>query len=316
MSVTPKIKLIVVVGPTASGKTGLGIQLAQAIGGEIVSADSMQIYRYMNIGTAKPTPAELTKASHHLIDCLDPKQPYNAGKFVEDADRCIREIDQRGKFAIVLGGTSLYIRALVQGIIPVPDTPPKLKEEVHGMVEREGLAKVYERLKALDPKSASPLHPNDVSRICRAMEVVLQTGRSIQEFQNRHRFQSKRYDAYFLGVRWPREILYERINRRIVMMIDEGLIEEVESLLQRGYDESLPSMKSIGYKQACQYLKGEFSKEEMIADIQQKTRHYAKKQMTWYRKDESVVWLDQGNLTEEVKQDIVAFLHPDAKTTP
>ena len=286
----------------------MGIQLAQALGGEILSADSRQIYRYMDIGTAKPTPKERAAIPHHLIDILEPEQPYSAGKFVADADRVITRLVRNQTPCIILGGTSLYIRALMRGIVSVPTTPPDLKKEIFDMVAQQGLSACFDKLKRLDPKSAKILHPNDISRICRALEVVLHTGRSIRDFQGEHRFQTERYKGYYLGIWWERDVLYDRINRRVNMMVQDGLIDEVAALIGKGYHKFLPAMRSIGYKQAVQYLAGSMTKEEMLRDIQQKTRRYAKKQITWCRRNKDINWLHQNKVTDPAKGEIFAFL--------
>lgn len=286
----------------------MGIRLAKTLGGEILSADSRQIYRHMDIGTAKPTEEELAAVPHHLIDILDPAQPYSAGKFVEDADRIIARLDRDGIPCIVLGGTALYIRALMRGLVSVPATPPELKREVFEMAARRGVSACFDRLKRLDPKSAEALHPNDGSRICRALEVILHTGRSIRDFQEEHGFDRERYSGYYLGIRWQREELYERIDERVAQMVRNGLIEETAALIERGYGESLPAMRSIGYGQAVRYLGGSMSKEEMVRDIRQKTRRYAKKQMTWYRRNGEINWLHQNRLTDRAQREVAAFL--------
>lgn len=304
----PLKKIIAVIGPTASGKTRLGIDLANAVGGEIVSADSMQIYRQMDVGTAKPTSEELSLAPHHLIDIIEPDQTFNAGNFVEIADKTIQQIVSQDKVPVLLGGTSLYVRALLHGIIKVPDTSLEIKEKVRTLAKEKGLPYLYQLLQENDPESASQLHPNDISRVSRAMEFFWTTGKSIKNFQAEHQFQQNRYDVIKIGCEWDRNELYERINLRVHQMVEQGLIEEVEKLLKKGYSADLPSMQSIGYKQAVAYLNGEFSKENMIIDIQQKTRRYAKKQLTWYRKDTTVHWLPKGILNDETITQVKQFL--------
>lgn len=297
-------RIIAVIGPTASGKTEVGLQLARRIGGEIISVDSMQIYRWMDIGTAKPTASMRAEIPHHLIDILNPDQLYNAGRFAEDADQVISDLQSQGKPAILLGGTNLYIRALVNGMIPVPGVSERARLEVDNMLADNGLDYCYGRLTELDPKSAAKLHPNDVSRIMRALSVVMETGQSITAFQEQHGFREDRYRVLYIGTRWPRDQLYDRINRRVLEMVEEGLVEEAESLLWRGYTSNLPALRSIGYRQAFDYLDDKISREEMIADIQQKSRHYAKKQLTWYRSRSDINWLG-GNCIDEPVFDLV-----------
>lgn len=302
------VRIIAVVGPTASGKTEIGIKLAQETGGEIISVDSMQIYRFMNIGTAKPTPDMLTRVPHHLIDILNPDQEYNAGKFAEDADKIIQNLKHNNKPAILVGGTGLYLRALIHGMIEVPEISDSVRKEVRDLAAHNGVLSCYRHLLKLDPKSAEKLHPNDITRITRALEVRIETGKSILEFQVQHGFQQERYQALTIGASWNRNELYERINKRVHLMVDEGLIDEVKTLLAMGYDESLPSMNSIGYKQAVSYIQGEIGLGDMIADIQQKSRRYAKKQLTWYRNDLSIHWLENNILTDDLIEKSKEFL--------
>lgn len=306
-------KMLAVIGPTASGKTRLGIDLANALDGEIISADSVQIYRQMDVATAKPTPEERSQAPHHLINIIDPDQTFNAGNFVNAADKVIRDLVTRHKVPILLGGTSLYVRALINGIIQVPDTPDEIKDKVRCIVKEKGLSFLYQLLRESDPESAAQLHPNDVSRISRAMEVFWTTGKSIKFFQEDHRFQQKRYDVIKVGCEWDRSELYERINLRVLQMVEKGLIEETEMLLSKGYTADLPSMQTIGYKQAVAHVYGKMSRSEMIEDIQQKTRRYAKKQLTWYRRDRSVHWLPKGRLNQETIELVKQFLAHDTE---
>lgn len=301
-------KVIAVIGPTASGKTRLGIDLANTFNGEIISADSMQIYRKMDIGTAKPTLEELSQAPHHLIDLIDPQEDFNAGRFVEAADQVIDQLVEKNKVPVILGGTSLYVRALLHGIIKVPDASPEIRDKVRGIANDKGRPYLYRLLKENDPESAAQLHPNDVSRVSRAMEVFWMTGKSIKNFQGEHQFQENRYDVFKVGCEWDRAELYERINQRVHLMVDQGLVDEVKGLLECGFSADLPSMQSIGYKQAVSYLQGEMSLEEMIVEIQKMTRRYAKKQLTWYRKDQSVHWLPKGVLNDETRSLIKEFL--------
>ena len=291
-------RIVAVIGPTASGKTEVGLKLAREIDGEIISVDSMQVYRWMDIGTAKPSVQMQAEVPHHLIDILNPDDSYNTGQFVEDADQVITKLQQDNKRSILLGGTNLYIKALVHGIIIVPEISPEIKQGIQSQLRDKGLPYCYQQLQQLDPLGAQKLHPNDVSRISRALEVVTETGHSILEYQQHHGFNQERYKVLFIGTRWPRDVLYQRINQRVLLMIEEGLIDEAESLLWRGYSSDLPSMKSIGYKQAYAYLDNQINHAEMVSDIQQKSRHYAKKQLTWYRNNPDVHWL-QGNVIDE-----------------
>lgn len=301
------INIAAVIGPTASGKTSLGIKLARLLDGEIVSADSMQIYKNMDIGTATPAQNELDAAPHHLINIIRPDQTYNAGIFVNQADEAIHKINRQLKTPIILGGTSLYIRALVDGMIDVPEAPDDIKKQIQTDIKEKGLEHCYQQLKALDPETASKLHPNDISRIVRALEVFLTTGQSIKNLQKKHQFQKRRYKTFFIGLNWDREVLYQRINERVVIMVNNGLLDETQNLLDQGYGKDLPALNSIGYRQAVLHLNGRLSKKEMVADIQQKTRRYAKKQMTWYRKNPEIKWLEGNTLTPNMVAELNSF---------
>ncbi len=291
-------RIIAVIGPTASGKTEVGLKLARKIDGEIISVDSMQVYRWMNIGTAKPSAQMQAEVPHHLIDILNPDDSYNAGQFAKDADQVIAKLRRQNKPSILLGGTNLYIKALIHGIIPVPEISPEIKRGIQSQLREKGLLFCYQQLQQLDPLGAQQLHPNDVARISRALAVVTETGHSILEYQQQHGFNQERYKVLFIGTHWPRDVLYQRINQRVLLMVEEGLIDEAENLLWRGYSSVLPSMKSIGYKQAVAFLDNQINHAGMITDIQQKSRHYAKKQLTWYRNSPDVHWL-QGNVIDE-----------------
>lgn len=303
------IPLIAVVGPTASGKTQLGIQLAQQFGGEIISSDSRQIYRHMDIGTAKPSFEERIAVPHYLIDFINPDQTYNAGQFQNDADKIIQKLYDQKKVPVILGGTGLYLRALIHGMIPVPEIRKEVKQSVQQLLQEQGLSACYQKLVELDPISAQQLHPNDISRVLRALEVMMSTGKSIKAFQEQHQFQEERYPVFWIGVQWDREKLYERINQRVQFMVEEGLIEETKKLQEMGYHKDHIAIDhSIGHKQAFIYLEGKMSLEEMIEDIQQKTRRYAKKQLTWYRRDKKIHWLQPKEDFNVLSQEIQVFL--------
>lgn len=301
-------RLLGILGPTASGKTALGIELAQSLNGEIISVDSMQVYQGMDIGTAKPSPAELAQAPHHLIDIISPDQAYNAGIFCEQAHLVLEEICTRGKLPILLGGTHLYHRAFLYGIIPVPDISPTIKTRIQNWMEEGGLAHCYTQLQSLDPAAAQRLHPHDISRIHRALEVVLQTGQSIDVHHQSHGFQEPKFKILYLAPHWERKQLYERINLRVIRMVQSGLLEETQALLDQGYNPQLQPMRSIGYKQAVMHLQGQLGLEEMIDEIQKQTRRYAKKQLTWLKAMEGVHWLEEGEDLNQLLPQIQDFL--------
>jgi len=295
--------LLAILGPTASGKTTLGLEVAQALGAEIISADSMQIYRGMDIGTAKPSRAERALVPHHLIDILNPDQPYNVGQFVTLARSAFAELELKKKPALVLGGTHLYIKTLTAGLPPAPAAPPELKADLYQRLTQTGVAPLYEELKRLDPQVAERLHPNDQARVTRALEVFLAFGRSIDSYPRC----APAYRTFFIGIEWPREELYQRINQRAIEMVESGLVAETESLLNAGYKPELPAMGAIGYKQAVEYLKGQISKEQMIVELQTQTRRYAKKQLTWCKSLENIHWVPPGPLQPELLTQIQKF---------
>ncbi|OGH04728.1 MAG: tRNA (adenosine(37)-N6)-dimethylallyltransferase MiaA [Candidatus Lambdaproteobacteria bacterium RIFOXYD1_FULL_56_27] len=287
-------KVLVLLGPTASGKTALGLLLAQALSAEIVSADSMLVYKGMDIGTAKPSPEERALVPHHLIDLLTPDQPYSAGAFQKDADKVIGELVQRGKVPLLLGGTHLYLKALVEGLVALPATDPALKAQLYERLAQTGVAPLYRELCALDPQGAAALHPQDSARVTRALEVRLSTGKSILSWQAEHGFGEQRYRPFYLAIHWEREELYQRIDRRTELMVQKGLVEETRGLLDQGYNPKLPSLQSIGYGQAVEYLAGRLSHSGMTRLIQQKSRRYAKKQLTWAKSIPSLHWTEPG----------------------
>ena len=301
-------KLIVIAGPTASGKTALGIALAQRLDGEIVSADSMQIYRGMDIGTAKATPEERAAVPHHMLDLLDPGENYSVSRYVEDASAVCEMLFQKGKQPIVVGGTGLYIDALLAGrqFAGAPeenaDTRKALSEEYDSL----GGAEMLERLRAVDPERAAKLAPTDRRRIIRALEVFALTGKSITEHDEQTRRQPPAYPALYAVLNFSeRKKLYERIEERVDRMCEKGLFAETEALLRRGVPDESTCMQAIGYRQAAQALRGEVSREEAVALIKQATRRYAKRQLTWFRRHEEALWLEPDRMTVEEMVDAV-----------
>lgn len=307
---TEKPRLIVIVGPTAAGKSAVAIRLARQWNGEIVSADSMQVYRHMDIGTAKPSPAEQSYAHHHLIDIVNPDEPFNAARFVERARAVIADLHHRGKRIIVAGGTGLYIRALLGGLFDGPAADEALRRHYFTLLEREGKAGLYAILKARDSRAAAVIHPNDTTRMIRALEVLELTGVSIVEQQQEHGFAHRPYEVLKIGLRLPRPLLYERIEARTEQMMAQGFLGEVRHLLDMGYHEGLRPMQALGYKQLVDVLKGELSFEEAVLLVKRETRRYAKRQMTWFGADPEISWFEPGE-EEEIARYAGPFLGED-----
>ena len=281
--------IICIVGPTASGKSSLAIEIAKDLDGEIISADSMQVYRHMDIGTAKPSLEEHGLIRHHLIDVVDPDEDFSASDFRELASAAIKEIRSRGKRVIVAGGTGLYIRALTKGLVDTPEGDPVLRQRLKDEADRFGRRHLHERLRELDPAAAESIHPNNIVRVIRAIEVAMNSDKTMSEYQEQHRFADSPYDVMMLGIDIDRDLLYNRINKRVDNMIDAGLKEEVERLLALGYSRDLKSMRSVGYKEMCAHIIDGLPIEEATEFIKRDSRRYAKRQMTWFRK-EDVSW--------------------------
>lgn len=298
----PKIKIVVLCGPTAVGKTSVAIETAKAFCGEIVNADSMQIYRHMNIGTAKPTPEEREMVRHHLIDIADPDEPFDAAKYAKTAGEIITRLDEEKKTAFVVGGTGLYIKALVHGLFPANPTDPAIRDRLKSELARSGPDLLYKKLAAVDPETAQKLHPNDTHRVIRAMEVFETSGKPISTWQQAHGFGDHAYQALKIGLTMERKQLYDRIDARVNAMINEGLTDEVKRLLERGYGSRLKSMQSIGYRHMADYIEGRLMFDEAVRTLKRDTRRYAKRQFTWFIKDSSIVWLQPENITEIIQQ--------------
>jgi tRNA dimethylallyltransferase len=292
-----KEKLVVIVGPTAVGKTALSLTLARRFDGEIISGDSMQVYRRMDIGTAKATPEERSIVPHHLIDIVDPDEEYSVALFQSMATRLITEINQRGRLPFIVGGTGLYIESVTHRFqFAQAQHDPELRQRLQKLAETEGVEALHRRLADIDPITAERLHPNDVKRVIRAIEIYETTGQKMADFQ--HRAAHSPYDLYIIGLTMDREKLYARINRRVDMMIEAGLVEEVRMLLDQGYDPSLVSMQGLGYKELIPYLYGEITLEKAINDIKQRTRHFAKRQLSWFRRMSEIEWFDMTDPKE------------------
>ena len=288
-----KPKVIVIVGPTASGKTSLSIELAKQIKGEIISCDSMQIYKDMDIGSAKPTKEEMQGIKHYIIDEVLPTERFSVARYKQEAEKAIEEILKKGKTPIVVGGTGLYANSLIYGIeyddIKLDE---KYREELMKIAEtQEGLEKLYNEAKKIDEKATEKISPNDKKRIIRILEIYKATGKNKTEQEIESRKKEVKYDYKIFGINIERPILYERINKRVDIMIDQGLIEEVKKLIKK-YQEFPTAMQAIGYKEIVEYLNNELSLEEAIEKIKQETRRYAKRQITWFKRIENLKWLD------------------------
>ena len=285
--------LIVITGPTATGKSDVGILVAEQLSGEIISADSMLLYRHMNIGTAKPTLEERQGIPHHMIDIADPDQEYSVALYQNEARHLITETLKRNNLPILVGGTGLYIRAVIDPYeFGAASGKPELRERLLIEAEREGYDKLHRRLLEVDPEAASKLHPRDSRRIIRALEVYYLTGQPISSYNKLNQNHRPLYRLFMFGLNMERSRLYQRIEQRVDSMLAAGLVEEVQSLLERGYSKELNAMRSLGYKEIAAYLTGELSYEEAIEFLKRNTRRFAKRQLTWFRRDERIRWLD------------------------
>ena len=290
-----KPKIICVVGPTASGKTGYAIALAKKMNGEVVSCDSMQIYQQMTIGTAKPTKEEMQGIPHHMMDFVSPMTNYSVAEFVTDAKRSIDDILARGKVPILCGGTGLYIDSLLGGICFDDDVcDDAYRQELKTMAQQQGNEAVHALLKAADPKAAEEIHPNNVKRVIRTLEIIRTTGKTKEEYDRDSR-RDPCYDAIIYGMEWKREELYRRIDLRVDKMIEQGLVQEVETLLKRGIPQDSTAMQAIGYKEMIAYLQGECTLDEAIEIIKRETRRYAKRQLTWFRRNKDIIWVAKAD---------------------
>lgn len=294
-----KPKVIVICGPTASGKTALSIELAKKINGEIVSADSMQIYKEMNIGSAKPTKEERQGIKHYMIDSVSPNERYSVAEYKKQAEQAIEEILQKGKIPIVVGGTGLYVNSLIYGI-EYPDTKidEAYRKQLEEIAQKEGLQKLYEQAKKIDPQAMQAISPNDKKRIIRVLEIYKETGKTKTEQERESRKNEVKYDYFVFAINMERERLYERINKRVDIMLEQGLIQEVQNIISK-YSQYPTAMQALGYKEIKEYLEGKISKEEAIEKIKQETRHYAKRQLTWFRKNKETIWLDSNKKIED-----------------
>ena len=300
-----KPKVIVICGPTASGKTSLSIELAKQINGEIVSCDSMQIYKDMTIGTAKPTKEEMDGIKHYLLDFVSPDQRYSVAEYKKDAENAIEKIISEGKVPIVVGRTGLYLEALIYNIeYQNIEEDMEYRNKLYEIEREQGLSKLYEMASKIDSKAMEKISPNDKKRICRVLEIYHLTGKTKTELEEESRKNEPKYNYKLFGITMDREKLYERINLRVDIMINQGLIDEVKNLLEK-YNNFPTAMQGLGYKEVVEYLNGLITKDEMIDKIKMETRRYAKRQLTWFRKYKNLIWI---NGLDDVQNNIKIIL--------
>ncbi len=286
--------LIVICGPTASGKTALSLRIAEDFDGEIISADSAQVYRQMDIGSDKVSVADRQKIKHHLVDVRSINQPFTMADFKREATHAIGEILNKGKLPIICGGTGLYISSVVDNYdLPVAPPSQKIRDELEKEYKKKGAEGLYNILLDLDPVSASKIHPNNVRYVARALEIVLQTKKPIERSKKK-----PLYNIFKMAVDWPREVLYERINKRVDEQIDRGLLNEIKTLISEGYSEQSQAFSALGYKEYFPYLRGEKSLEDCKEELKQNSRNFAKRQLTWFRKEEDIFWIEPEEFTE------------------
>ena len=295
--------MICIAGPTASGKTALAVELAKAVNGEVVSCDSMQVYKYMDIGTAKPTTAEMQGIVHHMLDVADPQEDFSVSRYCEMATPIVDNILARGKTAIIAGGTGLYMDALIRGNSFAPYPSTGMREKLEAQADREGMEEMLKLLRSIDPESAARLHLKDRKRVIRALEVYYETGETITEHNRKTQEVPPRYNPIWFGLDDEnRQTLYDRIDRRVEKMLDAGLMEEINRLLAMGIPKKCTAMQAIGYKEFVDALDGNCSLEEATTLVQQSSRRYAKRQLTWFRRNPRMNWLvrQNGESTEEI----------------
>ena len=308
-----KQPLIILTGPTASGKTALSVELAKRIGGEIISADSMQVYRHMDVGSAKVTAEEMDGVPHHLIDVLDPQDAFNVVVFQEMAKKAMEEIYRNGHIPIVAGGTGFYIQALLNDIdFTENDGDTEYRQSLEKLAAEQGANVLHEKLRAVDPASADAIHANNVKRVIRALEFYEQTGKRISEHNEEERQKESPYNFAYYVLNMDRARLYSRIDMRVDKMVEDGLVEEVEKLKSMGCTRDMVSMQGLGYKEILDYLAGECSLEEAIYILKRDTRHFAKRQLTWFKREKEVSWLTQEEFDFD-REKILAWMVDDLK---
>lgn len=306
---TEKKPLIILTGPTAVGKTKSSIGLAKAIGGEIISADSMQVYRHMDIGSAKITKEEMADVPHYLIDVLEPEEEFHVVRFQQMAKAAMADIYSRGKIPIIVGGTGFYIQALLYDIDFTENEGDSVyREKLEALAKEKGAAYLHGQLAMVDPKSAEEIHANNIKRVIRALEFYHQTGQKISEHNERERQKESPYQFCYFVLNDRRECLYERIDQRVDQMIRNGLVQEVQTLKERGCTKQMVSMQGLGYKEIFSYLEGDCSLEEAVYIIKRDTRHFAKRQLTWFKRERDVIWVQKDELNYDDKKLLQSLL--------
>lgn len=290
-----KKPLVVLTGPTAVGKTSLSIELAKRINGSIISADSIQVYRYMDIGSAKIMPVEMQGIKHYLVDVLDPKDEFDIARFQAMAHEAMSEIYGEGKIPILVGGTGFYIQSILYEIqFEQEDSNLNYRQELYAYADANGSHALHEKLRAVDAKAAEQIHENNVKRVARALEFYEKTGKKISEHNEEQKAREAFYNSAYFVLNDEREKLYQKIDMRVDLMMENGLVAEVQSLLEKGYTRDLVSMQGLGYKEICSYLAGECSLNEAVTTIKRDTRHFAKRQLTWFRREQDVIWINKN----------------------
>ena len=302
-----KPKVIVICGPTALGKTSTAIHVAKSFDGEIIGADSMQIYKYMDIGTAKPTLDEQARVKHHMIDVINPDEHFDARKYANLSRNKVMELHGQKIIPFVVGGTGLYIKALIHGLFQTKVSDSDIRNRLKAEIKDYGSAYLYKKLCRQDPDTAKKIHPNDTYRIIRALEVYALTGKTLSELHQSHGFKDRPFVVLKIGLHIPREILYDRINKRVELMINSGFVNEVKRLLAMGYSQELKSMQSIGYRHIVNFIEGHCTWDETVRTLKRDTRRYAKRQMTWFKADPEVIWKEPESF-EDIKGLIKKFL--------
>ncbi|NLC63755.1 MAG: tRNA (adenosine(37)-N6)-dimethylallyltransferase MiaA [Thermoanaerobacterales bacterium] len=312
-----RITLLVIVGPTAVGKTKIAIEVAKKLGTEIISSDSMQIYRYMDIGTAKPTKEEQVEVRHHMIDIINPDEDFSVADFQNMANNHIKSISTSKKIPILSGGTGLYINSVCYNYqFSEVDSDESLRQELLEEAKKNGIMALYKKLQTIDPAAAKKIHPNNKRRVIRALEVCISTGKTFSHYEEMTKVHGSLYNTVMIGLTMPRVQLYDRINERVELMFKSGLIDEVKMLLNMGYSKHLNSMQAIGYRQIIEYLEGNITKEEAKYLIARDTRRYAKRQYTWFLRDKNIVWFDvsRGG-TNKIASSIINIVEGKTKNT-